>query len=258
MRLSGRLSAAFARCTTGLHRPLSQTFQELAAASDGQLEVLARVAELVGLEDLDLSKPLQDEASEALAQPVAWRPTARWVVLSLLWALPELAVVAGGPVTITPSQWAQVVCDGRSKRPRGGTSLHESDEELALTTAAKSLAGLPVIKNGSGSLVLSVPLVIRGHDDGSIAAKTVRPIALVETSSELLSIPIELRAGDRVWPAERRLEDFSVGDAHQRSNGVLTMTGEGKLFADDSQVSAVGVVRHFVLLHKGQLSENGS
>src|SRR5438105_1318430 len=111
---------------------LSEHFRALRTAANGQIEVLNKVAELVGLEGLDLDEPLADEASEAWAQRVAWRSAARWTVLTLLWTLVERR-----EQTMTPDDWAEAATAHDGKRPRSASSLPASDESTALAVAAQ-------------------------------------------------------------------------------------------------------------------------
>src|SRR4051794_24080354 len=68
---------------------LSKRFQDLREGGSGQLDVLSRLAELVGLAEFAGDRPSDNADDEAFAQRIAWRSTARWAVLGLLWTLAE-------------------------------------------------------------------------------------------------------------------------------------------------------------------------
>ena len=224
-------------------------FEQLATAGKGQIEVLNGVAEFLGLEELDVSKPLADEASEVLAQRIAWRSAARWTVLSLLWALVEHR-----PTAMGPGDWAPA----RSK-PRSRSSLPSTDEPLALDVAAERLTSAFAATNGAGLALLDLPVVIAARAGSRVAADAVRPVGLVETSSEVSnSGRIELVAGDRIWLAGPEGSFFSV-DAEYESSGPLDreITGDGELKLD-AQTCVAGVVQGVALLYEGKSVEQGS
>lgn len=235
---------------------LCEQFQLLAAAGEGQVEVLNKVATMLGLDDLDVSKPLSDDASEALVQQIIWRPTARWAVLWLLWALVEHR-----RQPMAPGEWA-----APSRKPRTDSSLPPSDERVALEVAAKSVAISLAATKGAGLVILDLPVVIRVRRDGRIAATPVRPIGLIELSrdrssalsSDSSSAAIELKPGDRIWLAGPEGRFFSV-DAEYEATSPLELeiraSGELKL---DTQTSTVGVVDDFVLLYEGNAVEEGA
>ena len=221
---------------------LREQFEQLASAGKGQVEVLNSVAKLVGLEELDVSKPLADEASEAQAQRIRWRSTARWAVLSLLWALIEHL-----PNAMAPGDWATA-----RRKPRSRSWLPSADEPLALDVAAKSLTSSLAATNGSGMVVLDLPVVIRAGDGCRVVANAVRPVALVETSSDRSSTSIELMPGDRIWRAGPEGGFFSV-EAESEPTGPLDLeiTSGGQLKLD-AQTRAIDVVKGFTLLYEGK------
>jgi hypothetical protein len=224
---------------------LSASFEGLAAAADEQLDVLNRVAELVGLEGLDVDEPLPDEASEALAQRVAWRSAARWAVLSLLWTLVERA-----EQQMTSSEWAQLAREHGGKRPRSRSSLPERDEPTALGFAADALVSSPAVTQGTGMAVLGVPVVIGAPAAGSVVANVVRPVALVETQSDWSATPIELSAGDRISLASGPLGFSLNGECEGTDAATLTSKSHGVL-SPDATTRVVEVARGCALLFEG-------
>ena len=240
------------RCLRGLYDDevaprLSEAFEALSRAGDGQIEVLNSVAELVGLEGLDLSQPLPDEAAEALAQRIAWRTTARWAVLGLLWTL-----IDNRP---EPMRWdALAEATKASDRPRGGSGLPpETDEPTALSAAARGLAESETLRDGVGILLLDIPVVLRAHD-GVLATTAVRPLALVETDSDYSCMPIELKAEDWIWLAGPET-GFSVEGEFNQKGDVLAMTGSGAL-RPDSGTHTIAVVPGAMLLFQGDVFED--
>ena len=228
-----------------------ESLLEFADSGEGEFGVLSRVADLVGLHGVDLSQPLADSDDEAFAQRIAWRDTASWAVLSLLWALTHNV-----PTTMTSREWAEAERDGR--KPRGGSSLSGSDESKALVLAAETLARSSIITGGCAMVLVRRAYVVRAHE-GRIAACAGNPIALVETRSEFLSNSVELAVGDRVWLASPELvagtkdcmqfvQKFALEGSYEIVNdGVFAMTGMGKLFLND-QIRALGVVNGWALL----------
>jgi hypothetical protein len=224
---------------------LSKSFPALAEAGKDQLDVLRRVAELVGLGGLDLDEPLADPDDEALAQRIAWREPASWATLSLLWAVTESA-----PATIGTFDWAQAAYDG--KKPRGGSSLPEEDEQQALAFAAEALAHSPALIDGCALVVRKAPYLLAAAD-GRVCAQPLSPIALVQSRGDTGGAEIELEAEDRVWVAEGERGFTPHGD-HEEFEGALRMRSAGGLSLH-SGTHTVGVVPGLTLLFEGDARE---
>jgi hypothetical protein len=220
---------------------LSTAFDDMAAAAGEQLEVLNEVAALVGLERIDLTEKLEDEAGEALAQRIAWRSAARWTVLSLLWALAE------SPTRfMTSGEWAELARGHEGKRPRSRSSLPPGDEPMALSLAADALVRSPALTQGTAMDVLHTPVVISARED-HVVASAPRPLALVETDSDWSTRSVELGPGDRVL-ATGPLRGLSLkGPRHQADDATFVLTGKGRLDLAES-THAVGVARGSALL----------
>jgi hypothetical protein len=229
---------------------LSEGFDELAVGGEGQLEVLNRLAEMVGLEDLDLSKPLPDEESEALAQRVAWRAAARWSILTLLWALVE-----NQPNAYAPADWVEVATRSNGKAVRSQSGLPLSDEPLALATVAESLTESVSATDGLALALLDLPVVIRTQSGGGISAEAVRPVALIETTVDLTNLPADLAAGDRIWLAELRRGFSLEGNLDSSDTDILTLSSPSKLSLDP-QIRAISVVGGVKLLIEGNSLED--
>jgi hypothetical protein len=224
---------------------LSKSFQELAGAGEEQLEVLSRVAKLVGLGELDLDEPLADPEDEALAQRIAWREPSSWATLSLLWALTESA-----PTTIGTHDWAQAAYSG--KKPRGGSSLPEEDEQQALLFAAEALAGSPALTAGCALVVRKAPYLLAARD-GRVSAQALSPIALVQSRCDAGSGEIELEAEDRVWVADGE-HGFTPHGDREEFEGALRMRSAGGLSLQ-SDTHTVGVVPGLTLLFEADALE---
>jgi hypothetical protein len=224
---------------------LSKSFPALAEAGKDQLDVLIRVAELVGLGGLDLDEPLADPDDEALAQRIAWREPASWATLSLLWAVTESA-----PATIGTFDWAQAAYAG--KKPRGGSSLPEDDEQQALLFAAEALAGSPALTAGC-ALVVRKAAYLLAAADGRVCAQALSPIALVQSRGDTGGAEIELEAEDRVWVAEGERGFTPHGD-REEFEGVLRMSSAGGLSLQ-SDTHTVEVVPGLTLLFEGDARE---
>ena len=226
---------------------LSERFHELRVGGAGQLEVLNRVARLVGLKGLDVSKPLPDDADEALAQRVGWRSPARWAVLSLLWTLVEV-----GPDATTPCAWADVAYRGDGRRPRSESLLSDDDEPIALALAAARLAGSPSVASGLALALLNLPVVIRAEGDTSVAAHAVLPLALLESSRTRTATSNQLAAGDRLLLADEDHRVALEGD-HEAVGDMLTITGDARL---DPATRMADIVPGLTLLYEGNAGDD--
>jgi hypothetical protein len=205
---------------------LSERFHELLEASSGQLDVLSRVAELVGLPELSVDRPLDDVDSEALAQRIAWRSTARWAVLALLWTLAEQLPAESW----SPSDWANAVLGDKGVRPRSRSGLPARDDErVALTIAAERLADSSTGQCGRALLLRDRPIVMHVGDETGIVASEVRPVALLETVGELSGREAELKKGDRILLAatEDSERGLDLDGVHSHTRGILTMLEDG-------------------------------
>jgi hypothetical protein len=224
---------------------LSKTFPALAEAGAEQLDVLSRVAGLVGLGGLELDKPLADQDDEALAQRIAWREPASWATLSLLWAITESA-----PATVDPFDWALAACAGR--KPRGGSSLPEHDERQALTFAAEAVAHSPALIDGCALVVHKTPYLLAAAD-GRVSAQPVSPIALLQSRSDMSSADIGLEAEDRVWVADGE-RGFTLHGDREEFEDALRMNSAGDLSLENG-THAVSVVPGFTLLFEADARE---
>ena len=205
---------------------LSERFRELLEAGSGQLDVLSRVAELVGLSELAVDRPLDDADSEPLAQRIAWRSTARWAVLGLLWTLAEQLPAESW----SASDWADAMLGDNGVRPRSRSGLPgKDDEQVALAIAAERLMGRFTGQRGRALLLRDRPVVMRVRDETGVAASKVRPIALVETAGELSGREAELTKGDRILLAatEDTEEGFALAGRHDSTDRILTMLEDG-------------------------------
>jgi len=223
---------------------LSDEFGELLEAGSGQLDVLSRVAELVGLSGLAVDRPLDDANSEALAQRIAWRSTARWAVLGLLWTLAEQLPTVGW----SDGEWANAVLDGSGVRPRSRSGLPRKDEQIALTLAAGRLLGSLTGQRGRALLLHERPVAVWVRDEAGVAASEVRPIALVESAGELSRREAKLTKGDRILLAAAEEEEgFALAGDHDRTDGILTMRDDGWI-ALDPDTCSLPVVQGLSLL----------
>jgi hypothetical protein len=229
----------------GVADRLSSSFPEFQSAGGEQLEVLERVAELVGLAELDLDAPLTDPEEEALAQRIAWREPASWATLSLLWALTERT-----SRRVCAHDWAQTAYEGG--KPRGGSSLAEQDEQQALLFAAEALAASPALSAGCGLVVRSVPYLLVAADD-RVSAQPISPIALVASRGDADGSEIELQAEDRVWVAESERGFTTHGDREEFEGGLLMRSAGGLSLGSDTHT--VEVVAGLTLLYEGDVRE---
>ncbi len=223
---------------------LSEAFSELHEAGGSQLEVLSRVAEIVGLERFAGDRPLQDADSEALAQRIIWRRSARWTALSLLWTLVEGLPAYSG----SPQEWADGAL-GAARKPKSTSGVPSGDERLALTIAAERLLRWFGEQGGQALMLRDRYVTIRIEGNG-LAVREVCPIALVETASEVSDRAVELRRGDRVLLASRKTGFDLEGEGEITDDDIVMMGGDGRIELDSS-TRALGVIGSLTLLFEG-------
>jgi hypothetical protein len=226
---------------------LSQSFKGLREAGQEQIEVLGRIANMIGLPQA-VTQPLPETEDEELAQRIAWRTTARWTVLSLLFTLAE--ELSDGPRS--PEQWAAAVPVSERTELLGKSALPRADERLALGLAAVALHSR-FAKEPSVLHIRGRSLLVRAVD-GGVTAREVKPVALICTAGEIADGLLPLRSEDRVWPASGETE-LEVHGERREEEGQWTMASDGALPVGDGRAYAP-VVRDVALLFERDAAED--
>jgi len=215
---------------------LSESFQDLLEGGSGQLDVLSRVAELVGLSGFAVDGPLDNADDEAFAQRVAWRSTARWAVLGLLWTLAERCPAESW----SPNDWAEAVLDEGGVKPRSKSGLPGEDEHMALRIVAEQLLGSSIGQRGRALWLRNLPVVVEVRDEAEVAVSGVRPLALVEAAGAPSAPEIALKKGNRILLASEDVEErFDLTGERERIDDIFTMLDDGEIRLGDSSAPVV-------------------